>query len=108
MNRQLLRLAFAGSIIIYFGLAFFLSRSGSFQGSNSELATQLSQVFAVIYALVVLVALRVWGRGERGFLVRLAGYEAGAVFGLVLFFLSGKLFYLAAFGAVALVLVLFG
>ncbi|HXE71997.1 MAG TPA: hypothetical protein VNO81_05005 [Candidatus Nitrosotenuis sp.] len=107
-----LHFAFMASVLVYGLVAWLLSRQPALApalptGPVPLLAGVLGVAFAAQAFLLVPMLTRRIPDPRRRHLVRLAIYESGAIYGLVLFFISRNLVYMAAFGGVALLLMAF-
>lgn len=96
------------SVLIYIGVAWVVTHQG---GMQRTLEPAGARQFAIVLGLVwmaSLAALPVFGqrlREHRSFgLIRLAIFESGALYGLVLTMLSGDAKFTLAFGICALML----
>lgn len=109
----LLKFAFLAAIAIYGVVAWFVCQQPMAEGQ--ELPPFFFEILAVVFVAQILIEPMVTGQiiRRRGaytkdaMLVRLAFYEAGAIYGLVLTFISHDMNYLAGFGIVAGLLILF-
>lgn len=101
------------SSILFYGLIGYLMSSQTAEASTlpeqtrQTLTIALAAVFAMQALFAMLVLPRVMGANARGlYVVRLTVYEAGAIMGLVLAFLTHDPAYTLYFGAPAFLLIL--
>ena len=115
LTLYLLTSAFTGSVLVYGGLVFLLEQQG-YKAPSAALPAVLPYTFLVVGVLLVGVAVQRLGREvpratsvarlQTLTIVRLALVEAVAIFGLVLYMLSGSLQWVATFIGLSLVALL--
>ena len=113
---MILKFAFLAAIPLYALCAFLVTKNHTAplagSGDVNLLAAVLAIVCAVSFVLAPIVASRVGGNlppeqaSNSRFIVRAAIYEAGAIYGLVLSFMSRDPMYSVYFGIPAFLLIL--
>lgn len=114
-NYRIIKMAFLLAVPLYVGVGWMTSRTQEGVEGNAELAATLFPLLAIVFLAHVLLEPFVTrslmkkhdGYTKEAMIIKLAFYESGAIFGLVLTFLSHDVNYVLSFGMVAAALILF-